>query len=565
VRRVLAGAAAGAAVLVVAAVAVAQIISGVPNANPRSGSPPDIVASGFKLQRVAIGDDRLENPAGIFARYGYLDDAALQADGQPTKTEPDQNTYLVTKRNPGGPTAGYDYGHRFLIQGHELFTPSGQTFKHAYFTRINLDVRDPEHRITLLNPLASDATDSGVRSIDGSTYDPFNGELLFTAEAGNAGGVFGQALKWTGTTAPPVKNYDGSMGKAGYEGIHNDKLGNLIIVEDVGGGNVTDNGAATVIKQPNSFVYRFKPKSASDLSEGKLQVLQVSVSGTPITFHNAATDGPQAARDDALGEPIKALHSGQSLQAKWVTIHDTAVDGTAGFDAEAAAKAGGVGANANAANKGTPLKRPENGKFVPGTDFSSFVFTETGDTNKIAGDYPGAAERAAWGALLRVDLPKAGADAGTVRAIAVGDQTHASFDNITFLDKKTALVGEDRGDTLHQQANALDSLWSFDITKPLNQINADAKRLIAQGRDPEATGDVALREIAPTRTHNDGDNETTGIHVSDGSTSPDGILGARVPSDAGVGWSPWRIFFTDQHGSNTTSELVAVGKKQHGW
>jgi deferrochelatase/peroxidase EfeB len=93
-----------------------------------------------------------------------------------------------------------------------------------------------------------------------------------------------------------VKNFDGSMGKAGYEGIHNDKLGNLIVVEDVGGGGVTDNGALTQVKQPNSFVYRFKPKDPSDLTQGKLQVLQVSVDGKPIVFHNAATDGQQAAR-----------------------------------------------------------------------------------------------------------------------------------------------------------------------------------------------------------------------------------------------------------------------------
>jgi hypothetical protein len=557
-RRIALGAAAATAVLVGAAVAVAQIVSGVPNAQPRSGSPANVMANGFALQRLVNGNDALENPAGIFSRYGYLDDSTLQKDGQPTKTEPDQNTYLVTSRNPGGPTAGYDYGHRFLIQGHEVFTPSGETYNRAYFTRINLDVKDPAHRITLLNPLASDATDSGMRSIDGSTYDPFTGQLLFTAEAGNLGGVFSQALKWNGTTAPAVKNYDGSMGKAGYEGIHNDKLGNLVIIEDVGGANANADG----VKQPNSFVYRFKPKSPGDLTQGQLQVLQVSVDGTPITFHTAA-DGPTAVSDDALGAPIKALHSGQTLQAKWVTIHDTAVDGTAPFDANAAAKAGGVGTNANAANKGTPLKRPENGKFVPGTGFKSFVVDETGDTSKTAGDSPGAAERGAWGALLRIDMPKAGADDATVKALIVGDQTHAAFDNVAFLDKNTVLLTEDRGETLHTQANALDSLWSFDITKPLDKINADAKRLEAQGRDPEATGDSSLREPPPARTHNDGDNELTGIHVSDGSTSPDGLLGADLPKNAG-GWSPWRIFITGQHGANITYEILATGKHKNG-
>jgi hypothetical protein len=549
------GAAATAVVLAVAAVAVAQIFNGVPNAQPRSGSPPNVVANGFALERVVNGNDSVENPAGIFTRYGYLDDSTLQADRQPTKTEPDQNTYLVTKRNPGGPTPGYDYGRHFLIQGHEVFSAATDPSR-AYFTRINLDVTDPAHRITLLNPLAKDATDSGVRSIDGSTYDPFNGQLLFTAEAGNIGGVFGQALKWNGTTAPAVVNYDGSMGKAGYEGVDNDKLGNLMLIEDTGGANVTDGATPTSVKQPNSFVFRFKPKSAGDLTKGKLQALQVSVNGAPIVFHALATDGAQAVRDDALGEPIRVLHSGQTLQAKWVTLHDTDVDGTAAFDANALAKTKGA----------TPLKRPENGKFVPDTDFRSFVVDETGDTNKTAGDYPGAAERAAWGALLRIDMPKAGADTATVKALVVGDQAHASFDNVTFLDRKTVVVTEDRGDSLHQQANALDSLWSFDISKSLDKINADAKRLVAQGRDPESSGDVAIREPAPATplTHNEGDNELTGVHVSDGSTGFDGILGAKSPSNAG-GSSPWRIFVTGQHGANITYEIVATNAHKKHW
>src|SRR5262249_35462547 len=157
------------------------------------------------------------------------------------------------------------------------------------------------------------------------------------------------------------------------------------------GGNVTDGATATKVKQPNSFIYRFKPTKKTDLTQGKLQALQVTVDGTPVTFHAGA-----GARDDALGTPIERPHSGDSFAAHWVTVHDTAVDGTATFDANAAAKTKGA----------TPLKRPENGKFVPGTDFKSYVFTETGDTDASAtgANYPGAASRASWGALDRIDL-----------------------------------------------------------------------------------------------------------------------------------------------------------------
>jgi hypothetical protein len=498
--------------------AVAQIVGGVPTPQPAAGHPASLLAAGYAMTPVASGANPLENPKFIWKTYGYLDDNADPISR--TRTEPDQNTYLVTPDNPGGPTAGYDYGRHFLIQGHENGSNK------AYLTRINLDVTDPAHRITLLNEPV-DATTTGITTIDGSTYDPFNGQLLFTQENGNGGGVVATPLKWGSTSTPALTKLDGSMGRAGYEGVHNDKLGNVYLVEDTGGSNVVDGGTQTFVKQPNSFVYRFVPTSPGDLTKGKLQALQVSIDGTPITFHPAA-QSPTAARDDALGEPIRRLHSGDALAAKWVTIHDTAVDGADAFDANAAAKAKGA----------TPLKRPENGKFVPGTDFKSFVITETGDTDTRGGDYPGAAERAAWGAFLRIDMPAAGSDDATVKAILVGDKTHNSFDNITFLDKDTFLTTEDRGDTLHQQLNALDSVWSFDITKSYGAIVGGGERLVALGRDPEAEAK--------------GNNEPTGIFVSNGATDTADLLGAGDPGrQQGV-----RMFLTQQHGLNTTYEIT---------
>jgi len=532
----------GAAVLVLATggVAAAQIVNSVSSAQPASGTPANLAAGGYRLQDVAVGADPLENPIGQHVKYGNL------ADG--TRTEPDQNLYLVTTANPGGPTAGYDYGRHFLIQGHENGSNK------AYFTRINLDVTDPAHHITLLTPeTAAGNGTTGVTSVDGVTYDPFSGDLLFTQEASfNAaysatdtakasGGVAATKLDWGGgTTIPAVTRLDGLMGSGGFEGVQVDSLGNVYIVEDAGGSGVTDGATATKVKQPNSFVYRFKPANPANLAAGgKLQVLQVSDAGTPITFHTAA-DGATAVRDDALGAAIQHLHSGSSLTAKWVTIHDSAVDGTAAFNANQLAKQGGP--SSNAALKGTPLKRPENGKFVPETDFKSFVFTETGDTDNAAGTYAGAADRAAWGALVRVDMPSAGSDDATVKTIALGDATHNSFDNITFLDKTTMLVGEDRGDTLHDQLNALDSVWSFDLTKDIASINADAKRLFAQGRDTVAADPAGE------------DNEPTGIFVSNGATSTADLLGANDPGTQ----EDVRIFVTNQHGLNITQELTAA-------
>jgi hypothetical protein len=52
---------------------------------------------------------------------------------------------------------------------------------------------------------------------------------------------------------------------------------------------------------------------------------------------------------------------------------------------------------------------------------------------------------------------------------------------------------------------------------------------------------------------NEGDNEITGIHMSDGDPGTDGILGAKVPRPFRDGW---RLFWTAQHGDNVTLEII---------
>lgn len=469
-----------------------QIRSSVPAANQRVGNPPNVVAPGFFLSRVAQGTDPLENPSGVITQFGFLSDA--------TKTEADENTYLVLEHNPGGPTPNYDYGRRFLFQGHEN---SGNK---AYVTRINLDVTDAAHRITLLTPVGSDAL-THFNSIDGSTWDPFTHTLLFTQEAGANGGVIEITLDWPVT----VRTLDGILGKGGYEGIHPDDRGNLFIVEDVGGTTV-----ASTAKQPNSFIYRFVPQDASDLSQGgKLQALQVSIDGVPLVFHPG-----QAASDVVSVEQLKLHTPGTSYPAKWITVHDTAVDGTSPFSANALAKTRGA----------TPLKRPENGQFLPGSDFHTFFFDTTGDTNATAGGDPALAARGAWGAIWRLDLDGT-RDQGTLAIFVLGTAEQNSFDNLAFVDTKTLLAAEDRGDTLHGQLNTLDSIWAYDV----RGTTPNARRFLALGQDVLATSE---------------DNEPTGLHVSEGDTRAQGMQGKpQNPTSA-------RWFFTQQHGMNQVWEIM---------
>src|SRR5581483_12398081 len=183
-------------------------VSGVPAANPVAISP-NVWSPEFTTGLVEQGADLLENPSGVITSFGNL--------GEGSRTEPDENTYLILDHNPGGPTPGYDYGRRFLFQGHEN---SGNL---AYVTRINLDVINPDHRITLLTPVGTNGL-TGFNSIDGSTWDPFSRTMLLSQEAGANGGI----IEMSGDFDPAagaganLRTLYGSIGRGGFEGVHAD-------------------------------------------------------------------------------------------------------------------------------------------------------------------------------------------------------------------------------------------------------------------------------------------------------------------------------------------------------
>jgi secreted PhoX family phosphatase len=293
--------------------------------------------------------------------------------------------------------------------------------------------------------------------------------------------------------------------------------------------NVVPNDSTTpkAARQPNSFVYRLVPYDKRDLSKGgRLQALQVSIDGQPVVFHAADPVG------DVFSDNQLKLHTlGTSYPVRWITVHDTAVDGTASFDANAAAKTAGA----------TPFKRPENAQFLPGSGFRTFFFCPTGDTNADSGNQPDLAARGVWGSIFRVDL-NASRNNGRISVFVVGDADHSSFDNLAFPDKNTLLATEDRGDGLHTQLSKLDSVWAFFLN------GARAKRFVALGRDPASELDTTLTGMPGFQ--NEGDNEPTGLHVSNGSTSVEGLLGTSASLEHA------RAFLTRQHGENEVWEIV---------
>ena len=488
-------------------------VADVPNANPKFGIQNNVLTPSATQTSVAWGNLPLTNPdtANGVTHYGYntLDGAPLtQMPDEAHKTEPDKNVYLVLG------------GKHYLYQGHE-------TGPRGYVTRINLDEADPLKRVTLISDI--DTAGNAYPTIDGITWNPFTKQLLLTAESGSPkGGVFAVGLDANGDAV------DGgraarlpALGSGGYEGIQNDADGNVWIVEDIGGA-ATSGG-----KVPNSYVYRFVPNDKTDLTKGgKLQALQIKrADGSPVTAAQV-----QANPSDPF---ISQLHTyGTSFATAWVTIHT----GTTGaFGATEAAKAAAA----------TPLKRPENGVFRPGTGFREFYFTETGDTS-ASSTLPGA-----YGGVFRISQKSASADTGRISIVAIGDEQHTGFDNIAFATADDLLVVEDAGDGLHTQRNALDSGYVYRLGNDDGHSNRAPRpvRFLAEGRDASAAFDSMSGP-----SYNDGDNEITGIHVSDGDPTPAGILGAKTPKPL---TATWRTFWTQQHGDNTTWEITWSGRSRY--
>jgi hypothetical protein len=501
--------------------AFSQGLTNVPTANPKILGVTSATVLSPQLTQIvrAQGSMPAENPTDAARYYGYLNNQPnllppLGSNIEASKTEPDKNTYIVLHGLKGA-DPNYDYGTNFLFQGHE--TGAG------YLTRINLDA-DAAHRVTVLATREADGV-TPLPTIDGSTWYPWSERLLFTQEGNgsSSGGV------WQATPDYPsvVDNLQGIMGRGGYEGIQADSDGNIWIVEDIGGSTV---GGARL---PNSFIYRFIPKNKYNLMYGgKLQVLQVMSKispGQPFRFNPAS----------ALTQDVQDLHTyGNVFDTKWVTIHDTGADGTAPFNANALAKA----------KDGTPFKRPENGQFRPGSHFREFFFDETGDTSASS---TANAAHGGFGSIMKLTQQSPSANTGKLTMFYRSDQVHSSFDNVAFWNEHHIVFVEDAGDTLHAQRNALDSAYMFDVRKDYSNTANQPIRIIAQGRDPSATIDSGL--LGTDGFQNEGDNEITGIHVSDGDPGPDGLLGAKVPRPFKAGW---RVFYTQQHGDNITYEII---------
>ncbi len=99
------------------------------------------------------------------------------------------------------------------------------------------------------------------------------------------------------------------------------------------------------------------------------------------------------------------------------------------------------------------------------------------------------------------------------------------------------MLAEDRGDTLHDQLNKLDSIWAYKLNKQHPERNI-VTRFVALG----------LVEVAGVPGKED--NEPTGLHMSEGDSTISGLIGTKVFKTDRA-----RLFFTQQHGENNLLEI----------
>ena len=128
------------------------------------------------------------------------------------------------------------------------------------------------------------------------------------------------------------------------------------------------------------------------------------------------------------------------------------------------------------------------------------------------------------------------------------DEAHSGFDNVAFLSKDVISFVEDAGDGLH----ASETRWTrvvFNVNGRLLRPGQPAGSVAGGGPRPIATLDSANGGFGK----NEGDNEITGLHVSDGDTTVRGLLGTDAPN---VRDPRWRWFYTQQHGDNPTYQVV---------
>ena len=563
-----------AAVAVGATVAIAGSfgsgdLTGVANANPKATgfNEPNILSP--QLQEVvwAQGSMPLDGATSAFPTYGYNGNGpqipafvsgATASNVEATKTEPDKNTYVVFGKGAAGPASGYDYGTHFVFQGHENgapmpfsapYVPAGTTVKGSSITRINLD-GDGAHRVTLF--ATQTETGAPLAQIDGSNWDPFAQKLLFTTET-----AFADPPSTTpATPAPPgpsiyqstadypprVTDISNVVGRAGFEGVQEDSKGNLYLVEDVGGANGT--GANAEDEAAEQLRLPVEPADPSNLAAGgQLQVLQVTVNGSPLKFTPPAGSPPSAAQIAAAADTdisgansagYVSLHqAGSWFATKWIDIGTptTASTPLPGADDNALAKAAGAHARSSGPRTSLPARLEVHGVLLrrDGRHRQPDVRRRRA---RAQSNLPACTTPNVTGGFTTifklVQSPKS--DSGTISVLLQRRPGPCGLRQRRRSSRRTHRLRRGRRRHAARPAERARLGVSLRRRPRTTRTARSPMRFIAEGRDAAATIDSGLS--GSTGFQNDGDNEITGLYVSDGDTGTGGLLGTKSRSSS---------------------------------
>ena len=346
-------------------------LQNVVSANPRvvGMSSPNILSPQLIESAVAQGSFALENPQTVTlsdgttataAFYGYDGDGPmLPAAGdlpsathkvEATKTEPDKNTYLVLTARPA--PMRLRLRHALSVPGPESGR-AGLLHPHQPRRRRRAP-RDPMADDRHRRRAAADHRrfDLGSVRASGSCSRPRT-----RRDAGSAGHADFPSV---------VEDISGALGRGGYEGVQIDSDGNLWIVEDVGGAKPAGQPARQAAEQ-----LRLSVRARSD----KDDLTRAASCRCCRSRRSAlASRSPSTRQADAdITSPTSSdLHTyGTRSTTTWVTIHDTDVDGSAPFDANAPPRP-------SAARRSSGRRTARSAR---ARDFREFFFDETGDTD----------------------------------------------------------------------------------------------------------------------------------------------------------------------------------------
>ena len=124
-----------------------------------------------------------------------------------------------------------------------------------------------------------------------------------------------------------------------------------------------------------------------------------------------------------------------------------------------------------------------------------------------------------FGGIFRSTAGRRRATRARSRSSSAATPTHTGLDNIAFFDRTASRSSRTTGDALHTQLERARLGVPVRRRRGLRDAATQPLRFLAEGRDPSATIDSYLLDSPAPASTNEGDNEITGIHVSNGDPS----------------------------------------------